>query len=237
MLGSYVAVGSIKYTNYPFNNPEYAGGDLGEDYEGPPRFPSVYEFLDENWKIEIEYKVYETDIEGGIGLLVSNAETKVLNVAVSQRDYRSVTINIDTSKKFSVVTIQGTYSEIFDRKRFDFRMNNESLLENADTVKIGDDYYAPYNYIPDFRIWLENTFTINGTWEVFGPIPGKGTFSDSYSQTVLNNWDANRRRLLQFRDNPKRGEELERLQFGSTGNSADESFNDPDVPAPITQLR
>jgi hypothetical protein len=254
MIDSYVVLASIVYTNYPLNNPEYAGGPLGEEYLGPPRFPSVYEFLDENWKIQLEYKVYELLLdeatgESGPGEIAASSESTVSLVETSQKNYRSVTINIDNSitpavvvggvvvkpaKRFAIVTIEGTYSDIFDQKRFDFRLNDESLLEDADTVKIGDNYYAPYNYVPDRRVFLENMFSIQGNWKVGSTT---GTFAESYNQTVLNNWDANRRRLINFRDNPKRGEQIERNQFAVSSNSPDETVVDPNVPNPTTTLR
>lgn len=242
MSDLYLAVASIDLINYPLDNPEYAGGPFGEDYVGPPRFPPVYEFLDENWKIKLEYKVYDVQIneqgEITIGAIATGAESFITSVNASAPDFRSVTLNIDNSitptKKFAVVTIQGTYTDIFDQKRYDFRMKDESLLEDADVVKIGDDYYAPYNYVPDFRVFLENTFSIRGNWEVLSQ---KGAIVDSYTHTVLNNWEANRRRLLLFRDNIKRGEQVERNEFGGVANSPDETFNDPNVPNPITTIR
>jgi hypothetical protein len=114
-------------------------------------------------------------------------------------------------------------------------MLDESLLEDADIDKLGDRYYAPYNYIPDLRVWLENGFTIKvevPPSQSLGLLGLDGVFTFYRQHTVLNNWEANRRRLLQIRDNLKRGEQVERNAYNALANSQAETFDDPSVPNP-----
>ena len=238
----------ITYTNYPQDNPEYAGAGLffGGTEAATARFPPVYELLDINWQVDIEF------IATTIGLNeetdVPDAQTIVASFSTDQPDFRSVNITFkissgdyvpfstytsipDSSKPLHAeVRIKGTYDNVFDRRQYNLRMKDESLLEDANLTEIGDEYYAPYEYIPDLRVWLETGFTFNIESESTGLyFDLGGTFTRK--QTVLNNWEANRRKLIEIRDNLKRQEQLERNAYNLIANSPEEA-----VPSGVTSV-
>lgn len=227
----------ITYTNYPQDNPEYAGAGLffGGNDSTLARFPSVYEILDENWQIDISFMATSLGLNQEVDQ--PSIKTTVLSAASDLSDVGNIQITIDNTPTQGKVTIKGTYTKVFDRRQYDIRMLDESLLEDADIDKIGDKYYAPYNYIPDTRVWLENGFTVKvevPPSQNQGLLGLDGIFTFYRQHTVLNNWEANRRRLLQIRDNLNRGEQLERNQYNVLANSSNEIYDDPAVPPPNT---
>jgi hypothetical protein len=227
----------ITYTNYPQDNPEYAGAGLffGGTVAATSRFPSVYEILDVNWQIDIEFMATSAGLSQEIDQ--PDIKTTILSAASDLSEVGNISIMIDNKPIQAKVTIKGTYTKVFDQRQYDIRMLDESLLEDADIDKIGDKYYAPYNYIPDRRVWLENGFTVKVEVppSVNQGLTGlDGIFTFYRQHTVLNNWEANRRRLLQIRDNLNRGEQIERNQYNGIANSPNEFYDDPAVPAPDT---
>jgi len=227
----------VTYTNYPQGNPEYAGAGLffGGTATTSTRFPPVYEILDENWQIQIFFMATSFGLDEEVDQ--PSVKTTVLSVASDLVDVGNVQFTIDNIPTQAKVTIKGTYTKVFDQRRYDIRMLDESLLEDADIDKIGDKYYAPYNYIPDLRVWLENGFTIKvevppGQAQGSGFLALDGNFTFYRQHTVLNNWEANRRRLLQIRDNLNRGEQIERNAYNVLANSPNEIYDDPTVPSP-----
>lgn len=227
----------ITYTNYPQNNPEYAGAGLffGGTAAASERFPSIYEILDENWQIDISFMATSMGLNQEIDQ--PNVKTTVINAVSDLSDVGNIQITIDNTAIQGKVRIKGTYTKVFDRRQYDIRMLDESLLEDADIDKLGDKYYAPYNYIPDFRVWLENGFTVKVEVDPSqnqGLLGLDGVFTFYRQHTVLNNWEANRRRLIQIRDNLNRGEQIERNPYNALANSPEEFYNDPNVPPPNT---
>jgi hypothetical protein len=227
----------ITYTNYPQDNPEYAGAGLffGGTASASARFPPVYEILDENWQINIEFMATSVGLNEEVDQ--PSVKTKVLSAVSDLTDVGNIQIVIDNTQTQGKVTIKGTYTKVFDQRRYDIRMKDESLLEDADIEKIGDNYYAPYNYIPDLRVWLENGFTVKVEVDKSinqGLLGLDGIFTFYREHTVLNNWEANRRRLIQIRDNLNRGEQLERNVYNVIANSPEEVYDDPKVPNPNT---
>lgn len=225
----------ITYTNYPQGNPEYAGAGLffGGTDAASERFPPVYEILDENWQIEISFMATSQGLNEEIDQ--PDVKTTVLSAVSDLVDVGNIQITIDNKPTQGKVTIKGTYTKVFDRRQYDIRMLDESLLEDADIDKLGDRYYAPYNYIPDLRVWLENGFTVKvevPPSQNLGLLGLDGIFTFYRQHTVLNNWEANRRRLLQIRDNLNRGEQVERNEYKVLANSPAETFDDPAVPPP-----
>ena len=242
----------IVYTNYPQNNPEYAGAGafFGGDDATEARFPPVYELLDENWQIDIEFIATTTTLDQEQD--VPDAQTIVKSFTTDKPDFRSVDVTFklksgsyvsfpvysnssdDDKAEHAEVRIKGTYDNVFDQRQYDLRMKDETLLEDANLTEIGDEYYAPYNYVPDLRVWLENGWTFEVEAESLTYQDVGGTFSQK--QTVLNNWEANRRKLIEIRDNLARGEQLERNPYNIIANAPEEQFNDPSVPPPDTTV-
>ena len=229
----------ITYTNYPQDNPEYVFTiGLGGEETVTNRFPSVYELLDENWQIDITFFEEVIDLGGGMTKDV-NAPTTVIDATWDYGDTGSITKIIDNTGKQGKVRIVGTWTEMFTQRQFDFRMNDESLRIDADTSKIKNDYYAPYLYIPDFRRYLEATFTFKvKSIPYVGGIPtSETTTTITRMQTVLNNWEANRRRLLNYRDNPLRKEQLDANLYNAQANSPNTIVSDPDGVTTVSKLR
>jgi hypothetical protein len=227
----------ITYTNYPQGNPEYAGAGVffGGTAEATARFPPIYEILDENWQINIEFMATTVALSEEIDQ--PNVKTKVLSVASDLSDVGNIQTIIDNTATQGKVTIKGTYTKVFEQRQYDVRMLDESLLIDADIDKLGDKYYAPYNYIPDPRVWLENGFTVRVEVDKSTDITLlglDGIFTFYRKHTVLNNWEANRRRLIQIRDNLNRGEQIERNVYNALANSPEEFYDDPAVPNPNT---
>jgi hypothetical protein len=227
----------VTYNNYPQNNPEYAGAGLffGGTATASERFPSIYEILDENWQINIEFMATTVGLNEEIDQ--PSVKTKVLSVASDLSDVGNIQTIIDNTATQGKVTIKGTYTKVFEQRQYDVRMLDESLLIDADIDKLGDKYYAPYNYIPDPRVWLENGFTVRVEVDKSTNITLlglDGIFTFYRQHTVLNNWEANRRRLIQIRDNLNRGEQIERNAYNVLANSPEEFYNDPSVPNPNT---
>lgn len=208
---------NIEYTNYPFNNPEYLGWSDDNGYDTNSRFYPIYEILDENWRIDVSF----TWVNYGEGTeeILNNAKTNILSVE-NTLPLRGITVTIDNTPTKGVATITGTYVDVFTQRRFDIRMlTNEGYpdfkYEDADILSIGNNYFAPYRYTPDRRTHLNQIFTF--TVECTDPLAqNPGPEVHVREQTVLNNWEANRRRLLQLRDNLQRGEELEAVLRRST---------------------
>jgi hypothetical protein len=210
----------VAYVNYPQSNPEYAiviglGGEGAVD----PRFPSVFELLDENWEVTVTF--FEEEVTLGASTKSLTAPTKVISYSIDPPP-ASIQATIDNTNLQGKITFKGTWTKRFEQRRFDFRMNDESLRIDGDITEIGDKYYGPINFIPDRRVWLESIFkvvvqsspTLNGV-----PTGATATTTFSRSQTVLNNWDANRRKLLEIRDNPKRKEQTDANLYNQQANS------------------
>ncbi len=213
----------VSYYNYPQSNPEYAvpliiGGGEGAAEE---RFLSVYELLDENWEVTVTFFEEEGGAMGAPPTKSLTSPTKVLSWSIDPPS-TSIQAIVDNTAIQGKITFKGTWTKRFEQRQFDFRMNDETLLLDGDVTIIGDNYYGPINFIPDTRVYLESTFSVNveSTPVIAGvPSGGKVTTKFERKQTVLNNWDANRRRLLQLRDNPKRKEQTDADKFNTTANS------------------
>jgi hypothetical protein len=218
--------------SYPTGNPEYFYGPLGQDPSAgaSPRLLSVYEILD-TWKVTILYTYWETLLQE---IEKPDVPTDIISVT-SSLDAQGVKFEIDNTGVRGVLTISGTYSGIFEQRQYDLRMVNDSLLIDADLETVGDDYYAPFNYIPDLRIWLEQDITVKV--KVDDPLTGEETFDWNIKQTVLNNWEANRKRLIQIRDNLNREEEKEANRYQATALSDETILPDADGVTPVTKLR
>jgi hypothetical protein len=239
---------NIVYTNYPQNNPEYAGAGafFGGDEATEARFLPIYELLNENWQIDLEFIATYLNMEEEVE--DPDAQTIVTSFSVDKPDFKSIEITFKNSNgqyvpfsvyfaipdedkpQYAEARIKGTYDTVFDQRQYDLRMPDETLLEDANLSEVRDNYYAPYNYVPDLRVWLENGFTFNVRAEGSLYSDAGGIFSQK--QTVLNNWEANRRKLIEIRDNLNRGEQLERNAFSVIANSPEETFDDPNVPNP-----
>lgn len=213
----------VSYYNYPQSNPEYAvpliiGGGEGAAEE---RFLSVFEILDENWEVTVTFFEAEAGALGAPPTKSLTSPTKVLSWSI---DPPSTTIQaiVDNTAIQGKITFKGTWTKRFEQRQFDFRMNDETLLLDGDVTIIGDNYYGPINFIPDTRVYLESTFSVNveSTPVIAGvPTGGKTTTTFQRNQTVLNDWDANRRKLLELRNNPKRKEQTDADKFNTTANS------------------
>lgn len=211
---------TISYSStYPTHYYDYLGNN-DEDGSNQNRLAPVYEYLTENWETTLSY------------IYVQEAEEAMRTYIVTGVTYTppAELIGTPTAWDYSVsgnsASITGTWSNVFQRNEFDFRMNNETVIENIDIEEVGYDEtdlgtgaYAPVEYRPDERRAVEGYFTIKMDAYIQGS--KVGTETDTVYQTVLNNWDANRRRLLEYRDNPLRGENIEAVSYGSTGNAGD----------------
>jgi hypothetical protein len=213
----------VEYKNYPQSNPEYATPVIdGESGDAEARFPSVFEIIDENWEVSITFFEEDYDpitLEGTKSL---TAPTKVLswNLDPASDSIQTVIDNTQTQAK---ITFKGTWTDRFDRRQFDFRMTDGSIRLDGNVTQIGDNYYGPINFIPDSRVWLESTYTAKIESTPNDPLTGspltKTITTFERKQTVLNNWDANRRKLVELRNNPKRKEQLDANVFGKQANS------------------
>lgn len=213
----------VAYVNYPQSNPEYAVpvAVAGEEGAVEPRFLSVYELLDENWQVTVTFFEEDIDAATGLGTKALTAPTKVISWSIDPAS-TSIQAIVDNTGIQAKITFKGTWTKRFEQRQFDFRMNDETLLLDGDVTIIGDNYYGPINFIPDTRVYLESNFIVNveSTPVIAGvPSGGKVTTKFERKQTVLNNWDANRRRLLQLRDNPKRKEQTDADKFNTIANS------------------
>lgn len=211
----------VSYANYPQSNPEYAvvlgglGGGTADE-----RFLSVFEIIDENWQVTVTF--FEEELDGlGASTKSLTAPTKVLSWAINPPS-DSITAVVNNTQTQATITFKGTWTDRFKDRRFDFRMTDGSILIDGNVSAIGDNYYGPINFIPDRRVWLESTFTVNVESQptILGvPTGSKATTTFSRKQTVLNNWDANRRKLLELRNNPKRKEQTDANKFNKQANS------------------
>lgn len=226
-------VATITYDNsYPTGNPEYFYGPLGQDPSvgAAPRLLPVYEILD-TWKVSILFTYWQetlTPIEK------PDVPTNIISVT-SSLESKGVSFEINNSGVRGVLIISGTYTGIFEQRQYDLRMTNDSLLIDADLEIVGDDYYAPFNYIPDLRIFLEQDITVKV--QAADPLTGTETIDWNIKQTVLNNWEANRKRLIQIRDNLNREEEKEANRYQSTALSSETIVPDESGVTPVTKLR
>jgi hypothetical protein len=213
----------VEYINYPQANPEYATPVIdGEGGEAEARFPSVFEIIDENWEVSVTFFEEEYDpitLEGTKSLTIP---TKVLswNLTPVSDSIQTIVDNTNTQAK---ITFKGTWTDRFDQRRFDFRMTDGSIRIDGNVGQIGDNYYGPINFIADRRVWLESTYTVNvesvpNDPETGSPLQETITTFER-KQTVLNNWDANRRKLVELRNYPKRKEQLDASVFGKQANS------------------
>ena len=213
----------VEYKNYPQSNPEYATPIIdGESGDAEARFLSVFEIVDENWEVTVTFFEEDYDpitLEGTKSL---TAPTKVLswNLDPASDSIQTIVNNTNTQAK---ITFKGTWTDRFDRRQFDFRMTDGSILLDGNVTQIGDNYYGPINFIPDRRVWLESTYTVIIESTPNDPLTGsplaKTTTTFERKQTVLNNWDANRRKLLELRNNPKRKEQLDANAYSKQANS------------------
>ena len=213
----------VEYKNYPQSNPEYAVIAIpGEGETAEERFLSVFEIVDENWEVTVTFFEEDYDpitLEGTKSL---TAPTKVLswNLDPASDSIQTIVNNTNTQAK---ITFKGTWTDRFDRRQFDFRMTDGSILLDGNVTQIGDNYYGPINFIPDRRVWLESTYTVIIESTPNDPLTGsplaKTTTTFERKQTVLNNWDANRRKLLELRNNPKRKEQLDANAYSKQANS------------------
>ena len=213
----------VEYKNYPQSNPEYATPVIdGESGDAEARFLSVFEIVDENWEVTVTFFEEDYDpitLEGTKSL---TAPTKVLswNLDPASDSIQTIVNNTNTQAK---ITFKGTWTDRFDRRQFDFRMTDGSILLDGNVTQIGDNYYGPINFIPDRRVWLESTYTVIIESTPNDPLTGsplaKTTTTFERKQTVLNNWDANRRKLLELRNNPKRKEQLDANAYSKQANS------------------
>lgn len=210
----------VSYYNYPQSNPEYAIPIIGDgEAAAEARFLSVFELLDENWEVTVTF--FEEEATMGDPVKSLTAPTKVLSWSIEPPS-TSIQAVVDNTATQAKITFKGTWTKRFEQRRFDFRMNDETLRIDGDVTAIGDNYYGPINFIPDTRVWLESNFIVNVESQptVAGvPTGGKATTKFERKQTVLNNWDANRRKLLQLRDNLKRKEQTDADKFGTIANS------------------
>jgi len=212
----------VAYYNYPQSNPEYAvpiiggGGEAAEE-----RFLSVFDIIDENWEVTVTFFEEESDGLGGPPTKSLTSPTKVLSWDIDPPS-DSITAVVNNTQTQATITFKGTWTDRFQDRRFDFRMTDGTILIDGNVSKIGDNYYGPINFIPDRRVWLESTFTVKveGQPTVLGvPTGAKVVTTFSRKQTVLNNWDANRRKLLELRNNPKRKEQTDADKFNKQANS------------------
>jgi hypothetical protein len=213
----------VSYYNYPQSNPEYAVPAIGagEEAAAEARFLSVYELLDENWEVTITFFEEEEGALDAPATKALTAPTKVLSWSIDPPS-TSIRAIVDNTAIQGKITFKGTWTKRFDQRRFDFRMNDETIKIDGDVTTIGDNYYGPINFIPDTRVWLESNFIVNvESQPVVAGIPSLNKTITTFQrkQTVLNNWDANRRRLLQLRDNPKRKEQTDADKFRTIANS------------------
>lgn len=213
----------VEYKNYPQSNPEYAvvvplEGESASD----ARFLSVFEIVDENWEVTVTFFEEDYDPVTLIGTKSLTAPTKVLSWTIDPTSDSIQTI-VDNTKTQAKITFKGTWTDRFQDRRFDFRMTDGSIVLDGNVSKIGDNYYGPINFIPDRRVWLESTYTVKIESIPNDPLTGsplaKTTTTFERKQTVLNNWDANRKKLIELRNNPKRKEQKDADVFGKQANS------------------
>ena len=228
-------IANIEYTNYPFNNPEYLGWDNEGGYSAARFFP-IYEILDEDWRIDISFTWVN---DGEVEEVLENAKTNILSVT-ADLSLQGITITIDNEPTKGVATITGTYVDVFTQRIYDIRMLTDDIYPNflnfdADIIAIGDDYFAPFRYTPDRRTHLDQMFTFE--IECTDPFADGNREIYVRNQTVLNNWEANRRRLLQLRDNLKRGEELEAKLRESTATLEAARIENPEGFPEVIRLR
>lgn len=213
----------VEYKNYPQSNPEYAVVVLPEgETEAEARFPSVFEIIDENWEVTITFFEEDYDPVTLVGTKSLTAPTKVLSWTIDPTSESIQTI-VDNTKTQAKITFKGTWTDRFQDRRFDFRMTDGSIVLDGNVSKIGDNYYGPINFIPDRRVWLESTYTVKVESIPNDPLTGsplaKTTTTFERKQTVLNHWDANRKKLIELRNNPKRKEQKDADIFGKQANS------------------
>lgn len=213
----------VEYKNYPLTNPEYAVVVIPEGgTESEARFPSVFEIIDENWEVTVTFFEEEPSVLDPLSMVKSlTIETKVLSWAIDPPS-DSIAVIVDNTNKQGKITFKGTWTKRFENRRFDFRMNDGSIRIDGNLSQIKDDYYGPINFIPDRRVWLESTYKVkveSNPVDELGTPQGVAVTEFERKQTVLNNWDANRRKLLELRNNPKRKEQLDADKFGKQANS------------------
>lgn len=216
---SYSSTYPSHYTD-PFEQGEEDGGGGTSN-----RLAPVYEYITENWQVTLSYiDIPEEGMQPRI-YVVTKVEYTPPPDLIGEPTFWEYSTALNTA------TIRGTWQRVFERNEFDFRMNNETVIVDIDTQDIGytdDDLgegaYGPVEFRPDPRIAVEGSFTI--TMDAYFNGAKVGTEIDTAPQTVLNNWDANRRRLLDYRDEPLRGENEEALTYGSSGNSGDVELQD-----------
>lgn len=230
----------VEYTNYPQNYTDPlaqpAGGEEGGAVEF--RFPPLYEYINKDWQIVVSY-IWADDDESPTPIPEPIFDVVgVTHQASYGHPWRKFTVTIIEDPDGNKAQIDGWWQDVFDQNQFDFRMNDESVVENIDIELIGYDTessfrggsYGPVEFRPDPRVALEGEFSIEV--EMREPIPsgasGDTSFTDTVKHTVMNNWEANRLRLLDYRDNLKRGEQTEAELNDGSGNTGDIEVEDPD---------
>ena len=225
----------ISYYNYPQYYTDYLAPNENEGAQF--RLPPVYEFLTEDWQFTVSYIYVQEEQEA---IQVYKVE-KVEYQPPADLSGEATVWEYDIVGNAGQVT--GTWNRIFERLEFDFRMNDESVIVDIEiedigykSTDLGGGAYAPVEYRPDERLAVEGSFIITiGVYDQFG-VSKTGTETDTIPQTVLNNWDANRRRLLKYRDNPKRGQSVEADEYGSVSNFGDVSIDENGEYTIITNL-